>query len=107
MGQIILNLLWINLIIVLIHESGFIENMDEWISTKYKFYHLPYPIRCCLCSTWWISLIYIIIAGHFNLLFIMLCLINAHLTKITRPLYRFIENVLLKGIELLNNVFNL
>ena len=102
MTTLIFNLLWINLIMVLIHESGFIENIDEWINDKYKFYHLPYPIRCCLCGTWWISLLFIIITGQLSLLAVVLCLLNAHLTKITQPLYRLAENLMLKIIELLN-----
>ena len=96
------NLLLINLIMTLIHESGFVENIDDWISNKYKFYHLPYPIRCLLCGSFWVSLLYIVIAGPFNLLTIALCLLNAHLTQITQPLFRLIMNALLKVIELLN-----
>lgn len=96
------NLLLINLIMTLIHESGFIENIDDWISSKYKFYHLPYPIRCLVCGTFWISLLYIIIVGPFNLLTITLCLLNAHLTQFIQPLFRLIMNALLKVIELLN-----
>lgn len=99
---LILNLLLINIIMVLIHESGFIENVDEWISSKYKFHHLPYPVRCCLCGTWWISLFYVIITGQLSLLSIALCLLNAHMTDIVRPLFRFVMNLLLKVIELLN-----
>lgn len=98
----LINLLLINLIMTLIHESGFIENVDDWINSKFKFHHLPYPVRCLLCGTWWASLLYIIIAGPFNLLTIALCLINAHATKITQPLCRLIENIMLKMIELLN-----
>lgn len=102
MSTLIFNLILINLILVLIHESGFIDYMDNWINTKYKFHHLPYPVRCLLCSTWWISLFYIIISGHFTLGMIALCLLNAHMTKITQPLYRLVENLLFKIIELLN-----
>ena len=102
MTTLILNLLWINLIMVLIHESGFIENIDEWISEKYKFHHLPYPIRCCLCGVNWLSILYILVTGQFSLFTLLLCLINAHLTKITQPLYRLAENIALKIIELLN-----
>lgn len=98
----ILNLLLINVIMTLIHESGFIENIDEWISNKYKFHHLPYPVRCLLCGTWWTSLLYVIITGQLSLLTIALCLVNAHMTKIITPLYRFVENLVLKVIELLN-----
>lgn len=96
------NLLLINVIMTLIHESGFIENIDDWISNKYKFYHLPYPVRCLLCTCTWISIFYVIITGQFSLVTLALCLINAHATKIVQPLFRFVENLLLKAIELLN-----
>lgn len=96
------NLLLINIIMTLVHESGFIENVDDWISDKYKFHHLPYPIRCLLCGTNWISIFYVIITGQLSLLTLMLCLLNAHLTQITQPLFRFVMNALLKVIELLN-----
>lgn len=98
----LINLLLINVILTLIHESGFITYVDDWISARWKFYHLPYPILCLLCGTWWLSLLYIILAGPFNLLTIALCLINAHLTKITQPLCRMIENILLKILLMIN-----
>lgn len=103
----LLNLLIINIIVVLVHESGFISYMDDLISNKYKFYHLPYPIKCALCTTWWLSLLYIIITGNLSLLMIAVCLLNAHLTKITQPIYRLLENLVLKLIELLNRLFKL
>lgn len=102
MLQTITDLLLINLIMTLIHESGFIENIDERINSKYKFHHLPYPIRCLLCGTWWASIIYMAVTGQFSLLTIALCLLNAHMTKIMQPLYRLLENILYKIIELLN-----
>jgi len=92
---------------VLIHESGFIQNVDDWINEKVPLHHLPYPILCCLCGTWWLSLLYIIIAGEFSLLTIALCLLNAHLTKITQPLYKLVENLLYKLIEMANKVLRL
>ena len=98
----VLNLLLINAIMTLIHESGFIENVDEWVSNKWKFYHLSYPIRCLLCGTFWLSLLYIIIAGPFNLVTIALCLLNAHLTKITQPVFKLIENIALLVIGKIN-----
>lgn len=98
----IISLLLINVIMTLIHESGFIENVDEWINSKWKFHHLPYPVLCLLCGTWWISLVYVIIVGPFNLFTIALCLLNAHLTQITQPLFKLVMNALYKVIELLN-----
>lgn len=102
MWTTISQLLLINLIMTLIHASGFIVNVDEWISGKWKFYHLPYPVRCLLCGTFWLSLLYIMIVGPFNLLTISFCLINAHLTNITMPLYRLIENIILQVIGKIN-----
>lgn len=107
MIQLITNLLLINLIMVLIHESGFITYMDDWINEKFPFHHLPYPILCCLCGVWWLSLLCIIITGNFTLLNIALCLLNAHLTKLVQPLYRLVENLLFKIIELVNNALKL
>ena len=103
----LLNLLFINIIVVLVHESGFISYMDDWISNKYKFHHLPYICLCALCQVWWLSLLYIIITGNLSLLMIAVCLLNAHLTKITQPIYRLLENLVLKLIELLNRLFKL
>ena len=99
----ILNLLIINLIMVLVHESGFIENADDWFYDRFKPYHMPYPILCLLCGTWWLSLLYVILAGHFTLPAVLLCLLNAHLTEITRPLFRTGMNILLKGIGWINS----
>lgn len=99
----IYSLLIINMIMVLVHESGFIEKMDDMISTKWKFHHLPYPIRCLLCGTWWLSLLYIIITpGAFTLFNIMLCLLNAHLTEITQGIWRTIRTAVLDVIAWIN-----
>lgn len=96
------HLLLINLILMMVHESGFIEKIDEMINARWKFYHLPYPVKCLLCGTNWISIFYIIITGQLSLLTLMLCLLNAHLTKITQPLFRLLENVALLIIAKLN-----
>lgn len=102
MWTTIINLLMINLFVCLVHEAGFFETLDTMISERYKFHHLPYIFMCALCQTFWLSLLYIAIAGPFNLLTIVLCLVNAHATKIVQPLYRLIENLLLRVIVLLN-----
>lgn len=107
MQTLIINLLLINLIMVLIHESGFITNLDNYVNEKVPLHHLPYPILCCLCGTWWLSLLYIIVTGQFSLVGIALCLINAHLTKLTTPLLRTIENIVFKIISLVNKILKL
>lgn len=102
--NLILNLLWIGLIVALVHISGFWDNLDEFINKKFKPYHLPYLLTCALCQTWWLSLLYIICTGNLTLFNIVLCLINAHLSKIYIPLWTLIENALLKIIELINRI---
>lgn len=104
MWTTIYSLLMINAIMTMIHESGFIMYVDDWINEKYKFHHLPYPIRCLLCGTWWLSLLYIIITGQLSLLMIVFCLLNAHLTQITQPLFRFVMNAMKKLIELMTRI---
>ena len=97
----ILSLLWINLIVVLVFLSGFVDSIDEFVQKKWKFHHLPKPFSCSLCTTWWASLIYVLATGQLSLLSIVLCLANAHLTEITTPLITLIKNALLKIIEVI------
>jgi Na+/H+ antiporter NhaD/arsenite permease-like protein len=47
--MMILTLLLINIFVVLAHESGFFEYMDDWVSKKWKFHHLP-KIVMCACA---------------------------------------------------------
>lgn len=98
----IIDLLIINLIVTLIFLSGFVDSIDEAINKRWKFHHLPKPFSCCLCSTFWASLIWVIVAGQVSLLSIALCLINGHLTEVTTPLITLIKNALLKIIEIMN-----
>lgn len=107
MWTIISRLLFINLFVVLVHEAGFFETIDRMINEKWKFYHLPYIFKCALCQTFWLSLLFVAITGQIHLWTILACLINAHMTKVTQPLYRMIENILLKAIMLLNKGFGL
>lgn len=95
----IINLLLINLIVCLVFLSGFVDEVDDAISRKWRFHHLPKPFSCALCMTLWCSVIWLLCVGQFNILNIALCLANAHLTKITIPLWSVIENWLLKIIS--------
>lgn len=105
--SILTNLLLINLIVVLAHESGFFISLDEWVSSKWKFHHLPKIMMCALCQTNWLSILYILVTGQFTLFALMLCLINAHLTEITLPLVRTIKSLFMKILELINKLIDL
>lgn len=95
----ILNLLWINLIVALVYLSGFWTYLDDYISTRFKFHHIPHLLACSLCQCWWLSLLYIIITGKLSLLGIVFCLVNAHLIEVTIPLLTVVKNWLLKITE--------
>lgn len=107
MCAIIYSLLLINLIVILAHESGFFISMDEWVSSKWKFYHLPKIFMCACCQTFWLSMLFIIVTGNVTLFTMMLCFLNCHVTKITTPLVKTVENILLKVIELINRFIDL
>lgn len=101
--MMILTLLLINIFVVLAHESGFFEYMDDWVSTKWKFHHLPKIVMCALCQVWWVSLLYIILTpGAFTILNICLCMINAHLTEITQGLWRTIKTAIMDALGWIN-----
>lgn len=100
----ILDLFLINIILVLIFNSGFVDEIDAMIQRRFKFHHLPKPFSCVLCMTFWTSILYIILTGNFTLLGITLCLINATLTSITTPLTKTIENALKKIVWYLNKI---
>ncbi len=101
----ILNLLFIGLIVALVYLSGFWDNLDGYINKKFGLgYHLPHLLECPLCQCWWLGLLFITLTGNLTLFNIVLCLINAHLTKIYIPLWTLIENLLLKIIETMNKI---
>ena len=100
----ILNLIWIHLIVVLVFLSGFVDSVDEAINKRFKFYHLGKPFDCALCSVFWLSVIYLLIAKEFSLLTVLYALVSATLTEVTTPLITLIKNLLLKIIELMNRL---
>lgn len=98
----IIDLILINVIVTMIFLSGFIDSLDEAISGRWRFHHLPKPFSCNLCSVWWASVIYVAVTGQLSLLSVALCLLSAYLTEVTAPLITTVRNYLLKAIELLN-----
>lgn len=99
----IVDLLLINFIMVLFHESGFIDNLDEMVSKKWKFHHLPYPVKCLLCGTWWLSLLYILIVPGFSLMGVALALLNAHLTIVTQGIWRVMMAAIMDFLGWINS----
>ena len=102
--MMIWSLLIINLIVMLIHESGFIDYIDDWVSKKWKFHHLPKIMVCALCQTFWLGILYILLTGQFTLPGILLCLVNAHLSEVTQGIFRIVKKAVFDMLSWLDNV---
>lgn len=100
--MIITDLICLNIIVTLVLHSGFWDSLDEAINKKFPLRHLPHLLQCGLCQCWWLSLLYILVSGQLSLFNIVLCLVNAHLTKVTLPVWTLVENAMLKIIEIIN-----
>lgn len=107
--MILLNLLIINLAVILIVDlSGFIPQFKRFISkwlTKDKIATNDFSIKpfdCSYCMTFWILLLYLIIAGEFTFATLFAVLMITHLTDVTRQLMLLIKDLLIK---LINTVY--
>lgn len=95
----ILKLFIISMIITLIFDSGFVDEIDEKINRHIRFYHLPKPFSCNLCMCFWCCLAYVIATGNISLLNVLICLCFATLTDVERALIGVVKNNLLWLIE--------
>lgn len=101
----ILNLLYICLIVALVFESGFWDALDGYIGEWFGLgYHLPHIFMCALCQCFWLSLLYVILSGNISLFNVVLCLINAHMVNVMIPLFKTVQNIIMKIIELINKI---
>ena len=96
-----LTMILIAALVTLVFESGFWDNLDRWVNSKWQFYHLPHLLLCDLCQTWWLCLLYLIISGNLSLLNIVIALAVAHLPQIFSPLFNIVKGYILKLIELM------
>ena len=89
------------IIVFVIDLSGVIteaENkLSKWLNVKC---HIPKPISCSLCLTWWVGLTYLIITSTFTIPMITYV---ALLSYMTNPMY----NILLFIRDLLNHIVDL
>ena len=109
--MILLNLLFIQLICVLIIDiSGFIDSLKYGISkilTKGKIPTADYrikPIDCSLCMTFWTGLIYIICMGQFSLLLLAYILLLSIMTPILKDFINLIKDIC---IFVINKIYKL
>lgn len=92
--------------------SGFVDEVTSMISgwmTKgvvKKPFQLK-PFTCSLCSTFWISLIYVLYTGQFSLLVMTWICVCAWLTTIIPHFFYFLEAFVTELFNELNKHFNL
>ena len=96
----IINLLLISLICtIIIDGTDIIDSIKHttWkfafkSSKPYKDFHLK-PIDCSLCTSWWCSLLYLIISHNITLPYIAFALFAAYLTPVINTTLIFIKEL--------------
>ena len=118
----LINLLLINLIVVFVIDiSGFFHSVLQAV-WHYTFKHKPFPdnlewknisfflhpLDCSLCTTLWLSIIYIFTALQVGLIWgIFLASMNAFVTPITKDILLRVRDILTKIINLVYWVLKL
>lgn len=95
-----LSLLLLSAIICFIIDiSGIIDTLKHFLWKKYiktgDYHNLSLkPLDCSLCMTWWSTLIYIIITGHFTLPYIGFCALLSLLSGNISDILRYIKDLI-------------
>lgn len=102
----IVELLMIAAVVMMIFESGWWDNMDELVSRRFRFHHLPKIFVCQFCQTFWLSLLWLLFTYEISVFSVFLALINANVGEIMLPLFKLLKQGLNKGIEwLINKIY--
>lgn len=102
----IVELLMISAVVMMIFESGWWDNMDELVSRRFRFHHLPKIFVCQFCQTFWLSLLWLFFTYEISVFSVFLALVNANVGEIMLPLFKLLKQGLNKGIEwLINKIY--
>lgn len=88
MGNVWLDLLWINIFCVVCIDQLQIDQPLKRLIWKVGMKGVPYknftlkPFDCALCASWWLGLLYIILTGNLSLLMVVVVLGYAYLNFI-------------------------
>ena len=113
MSMILLNLLFIQLIIVFIIDlSGFVDTVKSKLSsilTKGKIKSADYRIRpfdCSLCMTFWSGLIYLLCIQQFTLpLIAFVCLLSIT-TTLSKDIFYTLSDLITRILKKIDNIWN-
>ena len=88
--------------------SGFIDNLEDYGKRVWgRFFRIPKPFSCELCSTFWLCILYLILTGHFTLIWIAVSCLAAASTKVIVPLIGLAVDFLNKMINTIYDYFQL
>ena len=108
--MIIVNLLIIASIVCFVVDiSGITDTIKHFLWKKFiqvgDYHNLQIkPLDCSLCLTWWTTLLYIIITGHFTIPYIGFCALLSLLSSNISDLERYIKDFL---VWLTNNLYKI
>jgi len=111
MQAILLNLILINVMVTAIVDltdaPDTLKKALTWVLTGGKMSRKDYRFHlfdCSLCITFWLSILYILLTGHFSLAFIALCILSALFTQITKSLILLCMDMMNAIIILINKI---
>ena len=98
------------LAVFIIDYSGAVEELLTPLVkklTKSRIGHIGKPWSCSLCTTFWVGLLYIVIAGLPFCQYIWIVALLAALTPLTYAAINFVKDLGFKVFEWLYTLFNL
>lgn len=106
----ILNILLIAIITVIVIDlSGFIQSLESGLSKWLRIpnVRIPRPFSCSFCMCHHLSLIYIILTGHFSLAVWALIFLISYMTPIIKDILIFLKDISSQIITILYQVFGI
>lgn len=80
--------------------SGFIDSLEDYGKRVWgRFFRIPKPFSCELCSTFWLCILYLILTGHLTILWIAAACVAAASTRVIVPLIGLV-------VDFINNLIN-
>lgn len=103
----ILQLLIITIIVSVIFLTGFPFEIDDIISKKWRFHHLPAkPFLCVVCSSWWCMFFYLLFTHQLSLISVLIALLLAYaaptISNVIVLIKRCIDRIIEAGMNVID-----
>lgn len=80
------------------------SELHRLLMGKKKQVQLPYVLTCSLCQTFWLSLAYIVVFGHFTLLNMALAVLVCSCNQLMLQTLNLAENFIIFLIKKINDL---